>query len=100
METAVVGDVRLSYVRRGRGNPLILLHGYPLDHSIWESISHMLETKFDLILPDLRGFGGSSTIDTAYGVEDMAGDIAGLMDHLGVSKVYLGGHSMGGYVAL
>ena len=100
METIEINGIRLAYDRRGSGTPLVLLHGYPLDHHLWEDVAPLLEDRFDLILPDLRGFGGSSTVDSFYTMEDLAADIAGLLDFLGIQKTAIAGHSMGGYVAL
>lgn len=100
MEKMEVNDIRLAYERRGKGTPLVLLHGYPLDHHLWDEIVPLLEDTFDLIIPDLRGFGESSTIDTFYAMEDFAADIGSLLDKLGIEKAALAGHSMGGYVAL
>ena len=100
METIDLNGIRLAYDRRGRGTPMVLLHGYPLDHHLWEEVVPLLEDQFDLILPDLRGFGGSSTVDDFYTMEDFASDIAGLLDHLGVEKAVIAGHSMGGYISL
>lgn len=90
----------LAYERRGSGTPLVLIHGFPLDHTIWEDVIPLLESEFDLILPDLRGFGESSTVKFPYMMTDMAQDLAALLDALGVEKASLAGHSMGGYVAL
>jgi pimeloyl-ACP methyl ester carboxylesterase len=59
-----------------------------------------LEADFDLILPDLRGFGQSDAPEGSTTVEKMAADLAGLLDALGIEKTYLAGHSMGGYVVL
>lgn len=95
-----VNGIELAYIRRGSGNPLVLLHGYPLDHRIWDMTAPLLEKDFDLILPDLRGFGKSTTVDTPYTLDDFASDIAGLLDHLGIQKTAIAGHSMGGYIAL
>lgn len=100
METITVNGVRLAYERRGTGSPLVLLHGYPLDHHLWDEVAPFLVDTFDLILPDLRGFGESSTVDSFYTVEDIASDIAALLDHLEIRKAAIVGHSMGGYVAL
>ncbi len=100
MEKISIDGIDLAYVRNGRGIPLVLIHGYPLDHTIWDKTTPLLEDKFDLILPDLRGFGGSSTVESQYTLTDMAKDIAGLLDHLSVDKTYIAGHSMGGYLAL
>jgi pimeloyl-ACP methyl ester carboxylesterase len=100
MDAIDVNGIHLAYERRGEGTPMVLLHGFPLDHHVWDEIVPLLEDKFDLILPDLRGFGGSTTVDSLYGMEDFASDIAGLLDTLGISKAAIVGHSMGGYIAL
>ena len=100
METINVNGIRLAYERRGTGSPLVLLHGYPLDHHLWDEVAPLLENTFELILPDLRGFGESSTVDSFYAMEDIASDIAALLDHLEIQKTAIVGHSMGGYVAL
>ncbi|HUG34188.1 MAG TPA: alpha/beta hydrolase [Anaerolineales bacterium] len=100
MEKINVNGIELAYERRGKGTPLVLLHGYPLDHHAWDFLAPLLEDTFNLILPDLRGFGKSSTVDTPYTMDNIASDIAGLLDHLGIEKAAVAGHSMGGYVAL
>lgn len=78
----------------------MLIHGFPLDHSIWNPLVPLLEHDFELILPDLRGFGKSSTTQTPYMLADMAADLAALLDHLKIEKAVIAGHSMGGYIAL
>jgi pimeloyl-ACP methyl ester carboxylesterase len=100
MEKIDVNGIQLAYTRRGQGTPLVLVHGYPLDHHLWDEVAPLLEDRFDLIIPDLRGFGESSTVDSFYTMEDYASDLAELLDHLGIRKTAIAGHSMGGYVAL
>jgi len=100
MEIINVNGVRLAFERRGTGSPLVLLHGYPLDHHLWDDVAPLLTDTFELILPDLRGFGESSTVDSFYTMEDFASDIAALLDQLEIQKTAIAGHSMGGYVAL
>jgi 3-oxoadipate enol-lactonase len=103
MLKAKVNEVDLAYMRIGSGTPLILLHGYPLDHSIWEPLVPLLKDDFDIIMPDLRGFGESSLLEapaTPYQISDMAEEIAQMLDELKLKKVVMAGHSMGGYVAL
>lgn len=100
MENIPENNIALSYERNGTGTPLVLIHGFPLDLSIWDGVVPLLENDFDVIVPDLRGFGESSTVDTPYAMLDFAKDIAGLLDFLGVEKAAFAGHSMGGYVAL
>jgi pimeloyl-ACP methyl ester carboxylesterase len=99
-KTIKANDVTLAYARRGAGKPLMLIHGFPFDHTAWDEVASLLEADFDLILPDLRGFGESTTVDDPYSMPDMADDLAALLDHLGIGKAALAGHSMGGYVAL
>lgn len=100
MENQSANNIDLSYDRSGKGTPLVLIHGFPLDLSIWDSVVPLLENDFDVIVPDLRGFGESSTVDEPYTMLDFANDVAGLLDFLGVEKAAFAGHSMGGYVAL
>jgi pimeloyl-ACP methyl ester carboxylesterase len=100
MKKISVKGLMLAYERVGSGKPLVLIHGFPLDHSTWNETAELLKNDFDLILPDLRGFGESSTVDSVYTMDDMADDLAALLDSLGVEKISLAGHSMGGYVAL
>ena len=100
MEKIDVNGVELAYERRGSGTPLVLIHGYPLDHHLWDEVVPLLEDTFDIIIPDLRGFGESRTVDSFYTMEDYASDIVGLLNHLGIQKTAIAGHSMGGYVAL
>ncbi len=100
MKKIKLNGIELAYERRGKGTPLMLIHGYPLDHSIWNEVAAQLENDFALILPDLRGFGESTTIESPYSISDIANDLAALLDSLGVEQTALAGHSMGGYVAL
>jgi len=100
MEKINVRDIQLAYERRGAGTPLVLLHGYPLDHHLWDEVVPLLEDTFDVIVPDLRGFGESTITNSSPKIEDYAEDIAGMLDYLGIQKAAIVGHSMGGYVAL
>ncbi len=92
--------VQLNYEEFGQGVPLILIHGFPLDHSIWLPVLEWLTPHTRVILPDLRGFGKSPLCEEVSTMRLMAEDIAGLMDSLKTEKAILVGHSMGGYVAL
>jgi len=100
MEVVQLNGIQQAYTRAGEGPPLVLVHGYPLDHTIWYDLVASLEDSFSLILPDLRGFGLSGVDESQYKLTDVATDIAGLLDHLGIEKAYLAGHSMGGYISL
>jgi pimeloyl-ACP methyl ester carboxylesterase len=100
MQKINVNGIEFAYTRHGNGSPLMLLHGYPLDGSIWSEVVPLLVDRFELIIPDLRGFGESTTVKTPYTMDTFASDVLGLLDHLSFEKTALAGHSMGGYVAL
>jgi pimeloyl-ACP methyl ester carboxylesterase len=100
MKTVNLNGISLAYDRRGTGTPLVLIHGYPLDHTIWDEVAPLLEDTFDAIMPDVRGFGASAASYDPYSMDHLAGDIAGLLDSLGIEKAAIVGHSMGGYIAL
>jgi pimeloyl-ACP methyl ester carboxylesterase len=92
--------VRLAFVDQGAGAPLVLLHGFPLDHGMWSRTWAALPEGWRAIAPDLRGFGASPAVSHLTGMDALADDVAGLLDALPVREpVVLVGLSMGGYVA-
>lgn len=95
-----IDGVNIAFTRRGKGTPLILIHGYPLDRTIWNQVAEILEGDYELIVPDLRGFGASDVMEADRSILEYATDLAGLMERLRIRKAHLVGHSMGGYVAL
>ena len=92
--------VQLHYVERGKGQPVLLLHGFPLDHTIWEAQIEALSARWRVIAPDLRGHGQSPIWGGVFTMDDMAADVAALLDTLGIERATWVGHSMGGYVAM
>jgi 3-oxoadipate enol-lactonase len=84
----------------GVGVPLLLLHGFPLSAAMWDPIRAGLAEHARVITPDQRGFGASDKPAGDYSMASLAEDVLRLADALGLEKVVLGGHSMGGYVAL
>lgn len=100
MNHVAINGISLAYERAGRGHPLVLVHGFPLDHSSWASLVPHLTDTFDVIQPDLRGFGASSAPESGYSLEDMAADLDALLTALNLPSAFLAGHSMGGYVSL
>jgi 3-oxoadipate enol-lactonase len=94
------GDIDLNVVERGAGPPLLLVHGYPLNHTMWERQLDGLASSFRLLAPDLRGFGASGVTPGTVSMAQMADDLAALLDALRVpGPVTFCGLSMGGYVA-
>lgn len=91
--------VELNYEDRGSGEAVVLLHGFCGSSQYWKHVIPLLETSYRVIAPDLRGHGQSSIPEEPYLMETMAYDISQLLDSLGLNKVVMFGHSMGGYAA-
>jgi len=92
--------VELFYEELGQGKSVIFLHGFPLDHTTWLPVAHLMQTKVRCILPDLRGLGRSPLMGIETGIPQMASDVIRLMDRLDIRQAVVVGHSMGGYVAM
>jgi 3-oxoadipate enol-lactonase len=100
MHLVQAGPVRLNVVERGAGTPLVLVHGYPLDHTMWQGQIDGLADVCRVIAIDLRGFGKSDVTGGTVTMQQMADDVAALLDALGIHQpVVFCGLSMGGYVA-
>ena len=93
-----VGDVTLAVELRGDGPALLLIHGFPLDRSMW---GHQVATlaRWRRIAPDLRGCGFSDVPEQGYSMAAYAADLVGLLDKLRIDRAVIAGLSMGGYVA-
>jgi pimeloyl-ACP methyl ester carboxylesterase len=99
MKRVSIGDMELAVVDRGQGVPLLLVHGFPLDHSMWSGQIEGLSDSCRVIAPDLRGFGQSDVTDGTVTMAQLADDLAALLDGLDVNEpVIFCGLSMGGYV--
>jgi len=100
MKIETVNGVRLAFVDQGSGTPVLLVHGFPLDHSMWNAQIDALSRDYRVIAVDLRGFGQSEAGDEKVIMEQYADDMAGLLDTLSIKdQVVFAGLSMGGYVA-
>lgn len=94
------GNVELSVTEQGAGAPLLLVHGFPLDHRMWQAQLDDLSDSFRVIAPDLRGFGGSDVTAGTVTMADFARDLNNLLDALQMDEpITLCGLSMGGYIA-
>ena len=100
MSSIPVGDIQLAYTDAGLGQPVVLLHGYPFNRSLWNEQVSALGNSYRVITPDLRGLGESDASQGPATMNRMARDVAALLDHLEISRAVVGGLSMGGYVAL
>lgn len=89
--------MELKHEEAGSGYPLILIHGFPHNRSLWAGQLFGLSDRCRVIAPDLRGFGESPGAPP-WSMESYADDIAELMERLSIEKAVIGGLSMGGYV--
>src|SRR5882672_12371511 len=96
---AEVNGVRLHYVIGGKGSPVVLLHGYAQTSHMWLPIMPLLAANHTVIVPDLRGAGGSSKPESGYDKKNMAVDIHELTVKLGFNRVSIVGHDIGLMVA-
>jgi 3-oxoadipate enol-lactonase len=100
MKTLTVNNVRLHVYDEGQGDPILFVHGFPLNHSMWDAQLKALAATHRVIAPDLRGFGSSDVTAGTVTMEQLADDCAALLDALGVREpINFCGLSMGGYVA-
>jgi pimeloyl-ACP methyl ester carboxylesterase len=101
--SAPVDGFRLRYVRRGEGPPVVLLHGWPGCWWDQHRVLERLQDGFDVVVPDLRGFGGSDRHDSdpasAYNADAQAASVLGLLDELGLDRVLVHAYDVGSRVA-
>ena len=92
--------INIHYLRTGgRKPPLVLLHGLTGSGACWIPLARALEDEYDVVMPDGRGHGNSSTPLDGYRYQNHAGDVVGLIDGLGLDVPVVLGHSMGGMTA-
>jgi non-heme chloroperoxidase len=101
MATVIVGqenntDIEIYYEDHGAGQPVVLIHGYPLSGRAWDKqVPVLLEAGYRVITYDRRGFGKSSQPTSGYEYDTFAADLSTLLDHLDLYDAVLVGHSMG-----
>ncbi len=106
MQISLSPEVQLSYDNVGSGQPLVLLHAFPLSHEMWRGQIREFADDYQIIAPDARGFGESTSFDDLStdaepSLQLVAQDVVALLDRLGVTQpIILCGLSMGGYTAL
>jgi pimeloyl-ACP methyl ester carboxylesterase len=95
----LTGDKKLQYSVTGNGSPVVLVHGFAEDSSIWDAQVTYLQPYFKLIVPDLPGSGGSNYQPDAR-LEDYADFINAMLEAENIGQCIMIGHSMGGYITL
>ncbi len=100
MPYSTANGITVYYETSGEGTPMVLLHAIPFDHSLFlYQISHF-STRFKVIAPDLRGFGRSDKLSTAFTLSDMVDDVRGVCRNENVREMILVGVSVGSRTAL
>jgi 3-oxoadipate enol-lactonase len=96
----LINGFRMNYEDVGSGPALLLVHGFPLDRTMWTHQIEAFKNDYRLIVPDLRGHGQSQAPRGPYRMDQMADDLRALLAELEIEQVVLAGLSMGGYIAL
>jgi pimeloyl-ACP methyl ester carboxylesterase len=91
---------KINYTESGKGEVIVLLHGYLESGEVWNGFAERLSSTFRVINVDLPGCGLSDVYGEIHTMEFMAEAVRGLIDNLGIKRVFLIGHSLGGYTAL
>jgi 3-oxoadipate enol-lactonase len=94
---AEIAGRRLAWLQAGQGQPVVLLHAFPLTADMWQPQLDAVPHGVRLIAPDLRGLGESSG-PPAVSVDDHAEDVLALLRHLNIERAVIGGLSIGGYI--
>ena len=99
MATATINGLEIAYSDEGSGTPVVFIHGFPLNRSMWNDQVAGLSGSVRCITIDLRGHGESQAPLWLATVDMFADEVAGLLDHLGIDRAVICGFSLGGYVA-
>jgi pimeloyl-ACP methyl ester carboxylesterase len=101
MEKSIVcRDRKVIYSDQGEGPCIVLLHGYLESKAIWQSFIESFPGAYRFIVPDLPGHGASGTWGKVHSMDELAAAVAAILEAEGISRVFLAGHSMGGYVTM
>ncbi len=95
-----VNGIQLHYVEGGSGMPLICLPGWPQTWYSYHPVAMELAKAYRVIIVDIRGMGSSEKPESGYDKKTMATDVLQLIQHLGLTKVHIIGHDIGGMVAM
>ena len=100
---ARINDIEMVFDEEGNGMPVLLIHGFPLNRSMWKpQVAALAAADYRVITPDMRGFGETPAGEAATtgDMDTLADDLVALLDHLHIEQAVIGGMSMGGYVLL
>ncbi|MEK6632315.1 MAG: alpha/beta fold hydrolase [Nitrospirota bacterium] len=97
---AKINDMTLAYSDSGSGQPIVFLHAFPLNRTMWAEQEAALSSHHRVITIDLRGHGESDAPLWHYSLDQAADDVRALLDHLSIRQALFVGLSMGGYILL
>lgn len=100
MKYAEFKKAKIAYTDTGKGRVVVLLHGFLGSHAIWDEFVKKLSRRFRVIAIDLPGHGNTASIGYYHSMELLAQSVKAVLDHVGVRRYVIAGHSMGGYTAL
>ena len=100
MKTTHFKNTKISYTDQGKGNAVILLHGFLENSTMWDYLAPVITQKNRVICIDLLGHGQTDCLGYIHSMEDMADAVHHVISELKIRKAIIVGHSMGGYVAL
>jgi 3-oxoadipate enol-lactonase len=95
---AQINSITLAFNDQGTGLPIIFLHAFPLNRTMWAKQEEALSSQFRVITIDLRGHGESDAPLWHYSLDQAADDVRGLLDYLSIRQAVFVGLSMGGYI--
>ncbi|MEK7869229.1 MAG: alpha/beta fold hydrolase, partial [Nitrospirota bacterium] len=97
---AKINDITLAYGDSGSGQPIVFLHAFPLNRTMWAEQEAALPSHYRVITIDLRGHGESDAPLWHYSLDQAADDVRALLNHLSITQALFVGLSMGGYILL
>jgi pimeloyl-ACP methyl ester carboxylesterase len=100
LKTILYKNTKISYSDSGIGNTIVLLHGFLENKKMWLEYSNLFSEKYRVVAIDLLGHGESDCLGYVHKMEDNAGVVNEVLEHLNIEKATIVGHSMGGYVGL
>jgi len=97
----IINGITINYLVAGDGESIVLIHGHPFDHTMWQPQIDAFSGRYKVIVPDLRGYGKSGLPESGVSrFEDYSADILQLLDILKVDSFHVAGLSMGGQLAM
>src|SRR3979490_2638544 len=100
MRVKSADGMHTSCEAKGEGPALVLIHANPFDHDLWMYQAAHFSTWFRVVSIDIRGYGRSAKVTSAYALEDMCDDVIGVMEDAGVARAICGGCSVGSSIAI